>query len=124
MEKRIMDGVEEIVRGVIPKEMYEQNRKLLDKYHADLEMNIREFLSHLGIEKVRDLDEPIENIRQRMELLDIHVIHMTVKKNPSLNGVWVMRGNKPLVAFSSPRLKNGKIELIRTILDKSVLTIT
>jgi hypothetical protein len=122
--QNIVSGVEEIVRGVIPQGMYKKNRKLLDKYHADLEMNIREFLSHLGIEKVRDLDEPIENIRQRMELLDIHVIHMTVKKNPSLNGVWVMRGNKPLVAFSSPRLINGRIELKKTILDKSVLTIT
>ena len=124
MEDRLVTGVEEIVRGVIPPEMYKKYRKKLDKYHADLEGNVREFLSHLGVEKAIDLDEPLENISKRMELLDLHVIHVTVKRQPDLTGVWVMKGNKPLVSFSAPRLKDGKIELTRTILDKSVLVVT
>jgi hypothetical protein len=121
MEKRIMDGVEEIVRGVIPKEMYEKNRKLLDKYHADLEGNIRMFLQeHMDVKGARDLDTDIETLHQRMELLDVHIIHVTVKKQPELNGVWIMRGNKPIVCFTDARLENGKINLKKIMLDKSV----
>jgi hypothetical protein len=122
--QRIVDGVEEIVRGIIPPKHYKRYKRLIQKYHADLEGNTRLFLEHLGVDRARDLDEPMENIRQRMELLDIHIIHVTVTKQPELNGVWILRGNKPLVAFSSPRLINGRIELKKTILDKSVLTIT
>jgi hypothetical protein len=122
--QRIVDGVEEIVRGIIPKGMYKKNRKLLDKYHADLEGNIRYFLEeHLDVKGARDIDTDMETLNQRMELLDIHIIHVTVTKQPELNGVWILRGNKPLVAFSDPRLTNGKIELKKTLLDRSVYTV-
>ena len=124
MEDRLVTGVEEIVRGVIPPEMYKKYRKKLDKYHADLELNVREFLSHLGVVNARDLDESLESINTRMEFLDVHIIHVTVKKQPELNGVWIMKGSKPIVVFSDPRLVNGKIELRKILLDKSVLQIT
>ena len=121
MEKRLMDGAEQIVHGIIPEGMYGKYRKLLDKYHADLEGNVRYFLEeHLDVKGARDLDIDMETINQRMELLDIHIIHVTVKNQPELNGIWIMKGNKPIVSFTDPRLENGKINLKKIMLDKSV----
>jgi hypothetical protein len=121
----IVNGVEELVRGIIPPEMYEKNRKLLDKYHADLEGNVRYFLEeHMDVKGARDIDLDMETLNQRMELLDVHIIHVTVKNQPELNGVWIMKGNKPIVAFTDPRLKNGKVELKKIMLDKSVYNVT
>ena len=116
--------IEETVRELIDHKLYEKSRKLLDKYHADLEGNVRLFLEeHMGIAKARDIDEPLESILKRMDLLDVHLIHCTVKEQPELNGIWIMKGNKPIVAFTDPRLEGNKIRLKKIMLDRSVYTV-
>ena len=126
--KRSMSSIEATVRELIPKDLYKKRRRELDRYHSDLELNVRKFLSHLGIDKVEDLDEPIENIYKRMELLNIHIAHVKVDTQPELNGTWIFKRtspdtSRPLVCFSDPRLEGNKIRLKKIMLDRSVYTV-
>jgi hypothetical protein len=124
-----VSSIESIVRELIPDALYGKMKKELNKYHADLEGNVRLFLDHLGIEKARDLDEPIEDIYKRMDLLNIHIVHMRVDTQPELNGFWICKRtspdtSKPLVCFTDPRLVEGRFIILKKImLDKSVYNV-
>lgn len=117
--------IESTVRSIVGEDTYLPARKMLDTYHADLEGNVRYFLEqYLDIKGARDLDTDIETILKRIELMNIQILHVNVKNQPELTGVWIIKGNNPIVCFPDPRLKDGKLKLTKIILDKSVTTVS
>lgn len=92
-------------------------QKLIAIANATLEGNIREFLEKwCDIKGAQDLSTPMEDIRLLMKLNDIAVCHMQVKMKPDLDGIWIIRGDQPLVCFTDPVYKNKKLVINRIIL--------
>jgi hypothetical protein len=92
-------------------------QKIIAKANAALEGNVREFLEKwCDVKGAMDLSTPMEDIRMRMKLNDIAVCHMQVKMKPELDGVWIIKGDQPLVCFTDPIYRNKKVVINRIIL--------
>ncbi len=115
-KNRLLTGVE-----IVPEELRGEDgrrvimaspklQKMIAKAHADLEGNVRLFLEeHCGIIGARSLDTPMNDIKLRMQIMNIEVRHVNVRKKPHLSGTWIIRSGKPLVSFPDRKMKNGKL---------------
>ena len=112
-------------------------QKMISKAHADLEGNVRLFLEeHCGVYGARDLDTPMAELKRRMEMLNIVVLHVEVKAKPELTGTWIMKvlrnpdprkkpDFQPLVSFPDRKMKNGQLlPQMRIILKTSDIIIS
>ncbi|RJP48725.1 MAG: hypothetical protein C4586_08385 [Anaerolineaceae bacterium] len=96
-------------------------QKMISKAHADLEGNVRLFLEeHCGVIGARDLNLPMEDLKRRMQFMNIVVLHVNVRKKPELTGTWIMKvlhnpdprkkpEYQPLVSFPDRKMKNGQL---------------